>query len=161
MSSYGDQVQLAIMRDGWMFLGVNAVFFCLQTLIRLSVTWSRNRLSSNQWILHQVLKFKPRRAKLHAKRNRWCQSDMWRLQLLSLTSVLLISNGSSLILLTDHYLVTIVFSEQDWLRMASVWPSDVQCPVFTLRRYTWSSGSWQFFQIVGLVCFLISRLPTV
>jgi hypothetical protein len=42
-----------------MFLGVYTIFFCLQTLIRPSVTWSRNRLSSNQWILRHVLKFKP------------------------------------------------------------------------------------------------------
>jgi hypothetical protein len=47
---------------------------CLQTLIRLSVTWSRNRLSSDQWILRHVLKFQPRRAKHHAKRVRRCRS---------------------------------------------------------------------------------------
>ena len=45
---------------------------------------------------------------------------------LSLTSVLLILNGSPLFLLTDVYLLIIVFSEQGRLRMASVsvWPSD-------------------------------------
>jgi hypothetical protein len=31
---------------------------------------------------------------------------------------------SSLFLLTDIYFVIIIFSEQGWLRMASVWPSD-------------------------------------
>jgi hypothetical protein len=31
-----------------------------------------------------------------------------------------VNNGSSLFLLTDVYLVTIVFSEQGWLQMASV-----------------------------------------
>jgi len=51
------------------------VLFCLQILIRPSVTWNRNRLSSDQWMLRQVLKFKPRRAKHHAKRNHWCRSD--------------------------------------------------------------------------------------
>ena len=66
-----------------MFLGVYAVFFCLKTLINPSVTWSRNRLSSDQWILSQVLKFNPHCAKLHAKHNRWCRSDnMWRLSTL-------------------------------------------------------------------------------
>jgi hypothetical protein len=35
-----------------------SVSFCLQTLIRSSVTCSKNRLSSNQWILHLVLKLK-------------------------------------------------------------------------------------------------------
>jgi hypothetical protein len=39
-----------------------------------SVTWSRNRLSSDQWILRHVLKFQPRRAKHHAKRVRRCRS---------------------------------------------------------------------------------------
>ena len=42
-----------------MFLVVYTIFFCLQTLVRPSVTWSRNRFSSNQWILRHVLKFKP------------------------------------------------------------------------------------------------------
>jgi hypothetical protein len=43
----------------------------------------------------------------------------WDVQLF-FSSVLLISNGSSLFLLTDVYLVTIVFSEQGWLRMPFV-----------------------------------------
>jgi hypothetical protein len=34
----------------------------------------RNRLSSDQWILRHVLKFQPRRAKHHAKHDRWCRS---------------------------------------------------------------------------------------
>jgi hypothetical protein len=58
-----------------MFLGVYAVFFCLQTLIRPSVTWSRNQLSSDIWIQRQVLKFKLRHTKYHTKRNRWYRSD--------------------------------------------------------------------------------------
>ncbi len=57
-----------------MLLGVYAVFVCLQTLIRPLITWSRNRLSSDQWILRQVLKFK--RAKHHAKRNRKRSDNM-------------------------------------------------------------------------------------
>ena len=47
---------------------------CLQTLIRPSVTSSRNRFSSNQWILRHVLRFQTRRAKHHAKRVRRCRS---------------------------------------------------------------------------------------
>jgi hypothetical protein len=39
-----------------------------------SVTRSRNRLSSDQWILRHVLKFQPRRANHHAKRVRRCRS---------------------------------------------------------------------------------------
>jgi hypothetical protein len=54
---------------------IRDVFFCLQILIRPSVTWNRNRLSSDQWMLRQVVKFKSRRAKHHAKRNHWCRSD--------------------------------------------------------------------------------------
>jgi hypothetical protein len=57
-----------------MFLGVLAVFLCLQTLIPPSVAWSRNRLSSDQWILRHVFKFHPRCAKHHAKRVRRCRS---------------------------------------------------------------------------------------
>jgi hypothetical protein len=67
-----------------------------------------------RWILCQVLKFKPSLAKHHAKRNSW---DVY---LTSLSSVLVILNGSSLFLLREVYLVTIVFSEQDWLLVASV-----------------------------------------
>jgi hypothetical protein len=58
-----------------MFLVVYAAFSYLQTLIGLSVTWCRNRLLSDQWIPRQVLEFKPSRAKHHAKRNGWFQSD--------------------------------------------------------------------------------------
>jgi hypothetical protein len=57
-----------------MFLGVWAVFLCLRSLIRSSVTGSRNRLSSYQWILRHILKFQPRLAKQHAKRVRRCRS---------------------------------------------------------------------------------------
>ena len=53
-----------------MFPMVYGVLFCHQTLIRPTVTLSRNRLSSDQWIPRHVLKLKPRRAKHHAKRNR-------------------------------------------------------------------------------------------
>jgi hypothetical protein len=60
---------------GWMFLGVCAVLFCLQIVICPSITWIRNWCSSDQWILRQVLKFKPCRAKHHAKHNRWWWSD--------------------------------------------------------------------------------------
>ena len=58
-------------------LGNRLYFLCLQTLqtlIRPSVTWSKNRFSSDQWILYHVLIFQPRRAKHHAKRVSQCQS---------------------------------------------------------------------------------------
>jgi hypothetical protein len=29
----------------------------------------------------------------------------------------------------------------------------LQCPVVTIRCYTWSAGSWQVFHIVGLCVF--------
>lgn len=124
----------------------------LQTLIGPSVIWSRNRLLSDYWIPQQVLEFTHSRAKHHAKRNRWFQSDdMGRVISLSLTSMLLISNGSSIFLLTDLYLVTILFSGQRWVRLKS---SDqaMYCHFYTLRHYMWSSGSWQIFHVVGLEC---------
>jgi hypothetical protein len=43
------------------------LYFCV---FRPTVKWSRNRLSSDQWILRHVLKFQLRRAKHHAKRDR-------------------------------------------------------------------------------------------
>jgi hypothetical protein len=56
---------------------------CLQALIRSSVTRSRNRLSSDQWILRHVLKYQPRPARHHAKRDRRCRStNSWRLMTL-------------------------------------------------------------------------------
>ena len=61
-----------------MFLVLYAVFLCLQTLIRLSITCSRNWLLSDQWILRHVLRFQPRRAKHHAKRVRRCRSSSGR-----------------------------------------------------------------------------------
>ena len=52
------------------------LYFCVsKPLIRPSVTWSRNRLSSDQWILRHILKFQLRRAKRHAKRDRRCRPD--------------------------------------------------------------------------------------
>jgi hypothetical protein len=62
-------------RDSWLDvpLGIDCIL-CLQTLIRPSVTWSRNRLSSDQWILRHVFKFEPLRTKHHAKRVRRCLS---------------------------------------------------------------------------------------
>jgi hypothetical protein len=42
--------------------------------VSVMVWGSRNRLSSDQWILCHVLKFQPRRAKHHAKRDRRCRS---------------------------------------------------------------------------------------
>jgi hypothetical protein len=47
---------------------------CLQTLIWPSLTWCRDRLSSEQWNLPHVLKFQLRSAKHHAKRDRRCWS---------------------------------------------------------------------------------------
>jgi hypothetical protein len=39
-----------------------------------SVAWNRNQFWSDQWILRHVLKFKTRRAKHHATRDRRCRS---------------------------------------------------------------------------------------
>ena len=136
-----------------MFIGVYAVFFCLQIVICPSITWSRNWFSSDQWILRQVLKFKPCRAKHHAKRNRWCRSDNMERLITLLDFSPAEFKRSSMFLLSDIYFVTIIFSEQGWLRMASVWPSDAVPGVFTLRRYMWSSGSWQVFHGVSFGVF--------
>ena len=131
----------------WASTGNKAVFLCLQTLIRPSVTWSRNRLSSDQWILHHVLKFQPHRA----KRVRWCRST---------------NSGCLMTLLKSHWFQTVsncscwqtsigqplMFEYGtgcDW------YPSNqtLQYPVVTIRCYPWSAWSWQVFHIVGLYVF--------
>jgi hypothetical protein len=67
-----------------------------------------------------------------------------------LTSVLLISNGSSWFLLSDVYLITIVIKN---IAGCELHPSDqaMKCPVFTPRRYMWSS--WRVFRGDGLGMF--------
>ena len=62
-------------RDSWLDVpwGIGCIFLSPNPH-RPSVTWSRNRLSSDQWILRHVLKFQPCRAKHHTKRVRRCQS---------------------------------------------------------------------------------------
>jgi hypothetical protein len=58
----------------WQIIGMHTTGMSFKAigrhLIRPSVTWSRNWLSSDQWILHHVLKFQSCRAKHHAKRDR-------------------------------------------------------------------------------------------
>ena len=66
-------------RDSW--LDVPCAICCIfvsPNPIRPSVTWSRNRFSSNQWILRHVLKFQTRRAIHHAKRVRRYRSSSGR-----------------------------------------------------------------------------------
>ena len=142
-------------------LGYRLVFLCLQTLIRPSVTWSRNRLSSDQWILRYVLKFQPRRAKHHAKRVCRCRfANSGRLM-----NLLYLSPADF-----RRFLAVLV----DRRLLGSQWcfeygtgcewhPSNqtLQCPVVTIRCYRWSAGSWQVFHIVGLCVFSRSRLTTV
>ena len=86
----------------------------------------------DQWILRQVLKFKPRLVEQYVKRIADVDLIPWDVYLLSMTSVLLISNGSSLFLLTDVYLVTIAFSDFHNMTGCEWHPSDqaMQCPVF-------------------------------
>jgi hypothetical protein len=117
---------------------------CLQTLIRPSVTWSRNRLWSDQWILRHVLIFQPRCAKHHAKRDRWCRS----------------ANSGRLMTpwLESRWFQTVSNCScwQTSIGTGCEWhPSNhtLQCPVVTIRYYPWSAGSWQVFHIVGLCAF--------
>ena len=140
-------------RNSWLDVpwGIGCIFV---SPIRPSVTWSRNRLTSDQWILRHVLKFQPCRAKHHAKHVRQCRS------------------ANSGCLMTLLYLV-----ESRWFHTVSncsCWqrsigqpvlfeygtgcewhPSNqtLQCPVVTIRCYPLSAGSWQVFHIVGLCVF--------
>jgi hypothetical protein len=132
--------------------------FCLQTLIRSSVTWGRNRLTSDQWILRHVLKFQPRRAKHHAKRVRRCRSansgrlmTPWlksrRFQTVSSCSCWQTSIGQPVLL--------------EYGTGCEWHPSNqtLQCPVVTIRCYPWSAGSWQVFHIVVCVFSPVAWRP--
>ena len=125
------------------------LYFCVSKPSSAVVTWSRNRLSSDQWILRHILKFQLRRAKRHAKRDRRCRPD----------------NSGRLLTLLDWYQT--VSNCSCW--QTSIWqpvlfeygtgcewyPANqtLQCPVVTVRCYPWSAGSWQVFHIVGLCVF--------
>ena len=61
------------MTDGRMFMGIYTVFLCLYTLSHPSVTWSRNLLSSNQWMQHHELRFKLCLAKHLCRCSLWWQ----------------------------------------------------------------------------------------
>ena len=118
-------------------------------LKNVMVTWSRNRLSSDQWILRHVLKFQPRRAKHHAKRDRRCRSaNSGRLMTPWLKSCWFqtVSNCSC-------WQTSIELFEYG---TGCEWhPSNqmLQCLVVTIRCYPWSAGSWQVFHIIGLCVF--------
>ena len=110
--------------------------------------------SSDQWILHHVIKFQPRRATHHAKRNRRCRSA---------------NNGRLMTLLdlspTDFRRFLTVFVDRRLLGSQCCLSTGLvangirltkRCnagPVVTIRCYPWSAGSWQVFHIVGLCVF--------
>jgi hypothetical protein len=111
-----------------------------------SVTWSRNRFSSDQWIL----KFKPRSAKHHANCSGWYRSDnMGRL------ITLLDFSRFLTVLADDVYEITIVFRTglvANGIRLTK------RCNALSSRCdgcYMWS------FTVLVWVCFLTYRLPTV
>jgi hypothetical protein len=113
-------------------------------------TWSRNRLSSDQWIPRHVLKFKQRHAKHQAKRNRWRRSDNMG-RLITLLDFSPADFKRFRTVLADRRLFgNHCLSEQGWLWIASVWPSDGMLCLHA-RRYMWSS--WQVFRGVGLGVF--------
>jgi hypothetical protein len=62
-------------RDSWLDVpwGIGCIFVSPNPHPAV-VIWSRNRLSSDQWILRHDLKSQPCRAKHHAKRDRRCRS---------------------------------------------------------------------------------------
>lgn len=140
VSSYDVQVELTsdispylywafALRDSWLDIpwGIHCIFLSPNSHLSIGYMKQKATLVRLKKMI-QVLKFKPSRPKHHAKRNHWCRSDnMKRLSTLFDCSSS-DSNGSSLFLLTYVYLVTIVFSYLDWLRMALVWPSgEVPC----------------------------------
>jgi hypothetical protein len=150
-------------RDSWLDVpwGIGCIFVSpkFQTLIRPLVTWSRNRLSSDQWILCHVLKFQPRRAKHHAKRVCRCRS----------------ANSGGLLTLLDLFpLISDVSNCSCWQTSIGQqvlfeygtgceWhPSNqaLQCPVVTIRCYPWSAHLGKSFTLFVFMCFLTSPLTT-
>jgi hypothetical protein len=143
----------AFVRDSWLDvpLGIGCIL-CLQTLIRPSVTWSRNRLSFDERILRHVLTFQPRRAKHHAKRDRPCRSaNSGRLMTPWLKSSWFqtVSNCSCWQTSIGQSVLFEYWTGCEWH------PSNqtIQCPIVTIRCYPWSAGSWQVFHIIGLCVF--------
>ena len=62
-------------RDSWLDVPWGIGCICVSpNPHRPSVAWNRNQFWSDQWILRHVLKFKTRRAKHHATRDRRCRS---------------------------------------------------------------------------------------
>jgi hypothetical protein len=102
--------------------------------------------------LRHVLKFQPRRAKHHAKRDRRCRSANSG-RLMTLLELSPADFRQFLTVLVDRRLLGIsVVWVRNWLRMASS-NQTLQCPVVTIRCYPWSAGSWQVFHIVGVCVF--------
>jgi hypothetical protein len=143
----------SIIRDSW--LDVPWGIGCISVSPNphpTSVTWSRNRLSSDQWILRHVLKFQPRRTKHHAKHDRRCRSaNSGRLMTPWLKSrwFQTVSNCSCWQTSIGQPVLFEYGTGCEWH------PSNqtLQCTVVTIRCYPWSAGSWQVFHIVGLCVF--------
>ena len=139
-------------RDSWLDVpwGIGCMFVSPNPH-PVIVTWSRNRLSSDQWILHHVLKFQPRRAKHHAKRDRRCRSTNSG-RLMTLLDLSPADFRRFLTILVDRRLLgsqcclSTRLHGCEWHRSHQT----LQCPVVTIKCYPWSAGSWQVFHIVGL-----------
>jgi hypothetical protein len=124
-------------------LGVEAVFLCLQTLIRPSVTWSGNQLSLDQWILHYVLKFQPRRAKHHAKCDRRCRSANSG-RLMTLLDLSPADFRRFLIVLVDRRLLV-----SQWCLSIGLVANGIRLT----KRCKALSSRWEVFHIAGVCVF--------
>ena len=126
------------------------LYFCVSKSSsgrRLHEAETDSRLTNGSCAM--FLKFQPRRPKHHTKRDRRCRSaNIGRLIfLLDLSPA---DFRRFLTVLVDRRLL----ESQCCLSTGLVceWhPSNqtLQCPVVTIRCYSWSAGSWQVFLIVG------------
>ena len=116
------------------------------------VTWSRNRLSSDQWILRHVLKFQPRRAKHHAKRDRRCRSANSG-RLMTLLDLSPADFKQLLTVLVDRRLLGSQCCLSTGLVANGIRLTKRCNALVTIRSYPWYAGSWQVFHIDGLCVF--------
>ena len=134
-------------KDSWLDIHWDiGCIFVSPNLHPPSVTWSRNRLSSDQWILRHILKFQPRRAKRHAKRDRRCRSDNSGRLMTLLDWFQTVSNCSCWQTSIGQPVLFEYGTGCEW-HMSN---QTLQYPVVTIRCYPWPVGSWKVFHIVGL-----------
>jgi hypothetical protein len=128
---------------------------------RPSVTWSRNRLSPDQWILRHVLKFQPRRAKHYAKCDRRCRSANSG-RLMTLLDLNPADFKRFLTVLVDRRLLGSQFCLSTGLVVIGIRLTKLCNTLLTQSDTTDGLPDLgKSFTLLACVCFLTSQLTTV